>query len=109
MAKIPKGWRLGGLVDVASTAKDVEKLWKTIEERFPPQSGDQPVAKGRQWIFYSKNGKARRTRCVRLLEKLAVELGSLAGDVREAHKDEVALTAFGMKAPRASSKKKNGR
>lgn len=105
MTKIPKGWRLGGLVDVATSAKEVERLWKAIEDRFPAQSGDQPVQRGKMFLFYSKNGKARRTRCIRLLEKLAVELGSLAGDVREAHKDEAsAAGVFGMK-PRATTKK----
>lgn len=85
--KTPKGYRLGGLVDVATMARDVEKLWRDFEARFPQQSGQTPTLRGKVLIWYSKNGKTRRTKIVRLLEKLAIELGSLAGDVREVERE----------------------
>lgn len=86
MAKL-KGWRIGGIVDVAGTAKEVEVVWRRFESRFPAQSGETPVQVGRDHIYYTKNGKTRRTRVVKLLEKLSIELGSLAGDVREVMRD----------------------
>lgn len=81
--KLPKGWIVGGMIDVASTAKELQTLWARFEERFPVQVGSTPAMRGRKAIFYSTNGKSRRTKCIRLFEHLALELGSLAGDVRE--------------------------
>ena len=87
--KMPKGWTIAGMVDVASTSKAVQALWERFEANFPKQEGNEPARKNKSAaIWYTTNGKSRRTKVIRLFEKLSIELGSLAGDVREAKRDQ---------------------
>jgi hypothetical protein len=84
--KVSRGWKSVKIVDMAPTARTVEQAWKSFEESFPVQK-DEPVSSPHGMIDYSKNGKARRTRVVRLFERIMMELGSMAGDVRQVEQD----------------------
>lgn len=102
MEKTPKGFVVGGLVDVAGTAKELQALWSRFEDRFPAQHGNEPAMKGRQAIWYTRNGKGKRTKALKLFEKLALELGGLAGDVRELEP----IKDYAKPAPKARKKSK---
>lgn len=82
--KHPKGYMIGTPIDVVSTQETLQKLWRNFEESFPVQAGNEPTSSKRGLIWYTTNGKQRRTRVVKLFERIATELGSLSGDVRQA-------------------------
>jgi hypothetical protein len=104
-AKQPKGYQIGTPIDVVSTQESLQRLWRLFEESFPAQVGNDPTLSKRGLIWYTTNGKQRRTRVVKLFERIASELGSLAGDVRQAAR----LDASGEPMRTPSKRKAKGK
>lgn len=94
----PDGYEIGGPIDVISTQEELQKLWQRFEANFPKQERNEPATTKKGLIWYTTNGKSRRTRTIKLFEKVSMELGSLAGDVRTATRIGEPKKAKGKKA-----------
>lgn len=93
----PDGYEIAGPADVIGTQEQVQKLWQRFEALFPKQDRNEPCESKKGRIWYTTNGKSRRTRIIKLFEKMTMEFGALAGDVRH---------AFAVGEPRSPKAKK---